>query len=84
LEITVYQAFGHGLPAKMILTFDAQGQPFSKLVGIKTSGFIDYRYFPDQLKPIEFVPIETDRLKTLNCPVFLHGLRSTDSQVAKE
>jgi hypothetical protein len=38
LEITVYQAFGHGLPAKMILTFDAQDPPFGKLVGIKTSG----------------------------------------------
>ena len=84
LEITVYQAFGHGLPAKMNLTFDAQGPPFSKLVRIKTSGFIEPRYFPAQLKPIEFVPIETDRMKTLNCPVLLHGLHGTDSPVAAE
>jgi hypothetical protein len=84
LEMTVYQAFGHGLPAKMTLTFDTQGPPFGKLVGIKTSGFIDYRYFPAQLKPIEFVSIETDRLKTLNCPVFLHGLRRADSQAAAQ
>jgi hypothetical protein len=84
LEITVYQALGHGLPAKMNLTFDAQGPPFSKLVRIKTSGFIEPRYFPAQLKPIEFVPIETDRLKTLNCPILLHGLHGTDSPVAAE
>ena len=84
LEITVYQASGHGLPAKMNLTFDAQGPPFSKLVRVKTSGFVEPRYFPAQLKPIEFVPIETDRLKTLNCPVLLHGLHGTDSPVAAE
>jgi hypothetical protein len=84
LAITVYQAFGHGLPAKMNLTFDAQGTPFSKLVRIKTSGFIEPRYFPAQLKPIEFVPIEADRLKTLDCPVQLRGLHGADSPVAAE
>jgi hypothetical protein len=76
IQLTAYQAFEHQLPAKMTLTFDSRGAPFTKLVGLQTTGFIDGRYFPAELKVIDYVPIEADRLKTLDCPVLLHGLHS--------
>jgi hypothetical protein len=78
IELSFYQAFHHGFPATMTLTFDPKSRPFSKLTELKTHGFIDLRYFPGQIKYIDYAPIETDRLKSLDCPVCLRGLSSNN------
>ena len=75
LELVVYQAFEHLLPATLTFTFDPAGPPFEKLTAFKTSGFRDFRDWPKNFdKVVEFVPVETDRVKALDCPVFLPGL----------
>jgi hypothetical protein len=74
IRLTVYQAFEHQLPAQMTLTFNSSGPPFTNLVDLKTTGFLDLREFP-KLREIEYVPISDDRVKALNCPVFLPGLK---------
>ncbi len=80
IELSLFQAFHHGLPATMTLTFDPDSPPFSKLMGMKSQGFIDVRYFPKEIRPIDYVPIQSDRLKTLDCPVYLRGLSSAPTQ----
>lgn len=76
VELTIYQAFEHGLPAKMTWIFNSSGRPFTTLQELRTSGFIDYREFPKKIVPIEFVPVQADRLKTMDCPARLIGLHS--------
>ena len=76
IELTVYQAFGKKLPAKMLLTFVAgKSPPFEELTGLRTTGFIDLRFWPDLDKKIEYVPVQNDRAKVLDCPVSLRGLK---------
>jgi hypothetical protein len=74
IELTVYQAFGRKLPAKMTLTFAVEQPPLRTLTHFKTSGFIDGRRWPDIGAQIEYVPIKHDRIKVLDCPVALPGL----------
>jgi hypothetical protein len=74
IELTVYQAFGRKLPAKITLTFAPEQPPLSRLADFKTSGFIDGRRWPDLSAHIEYVPIRHDRTKVLDCPVALPGL----------
>jgi hypothetical protein len=74
VELVVYQAFEHGLPAKMTWIFNSSGAPFTTLQQLLTSGFIDYREFPNKIVPVQFVPIPTDRLKAMDCPARLRGL----------
>jgi hypothetical protein len=74
LALIVYQAFGNQLPAKISLTFDTKGPAFRRLIGFKRTGFIDGRLRPDITTRVEYMPVQGDRKKTLDCPVFLHGL----------
>jgi hypothetical protein len=74
IELTVYQAFGNQLPAKVILTFASEGVPFKKLTNFRTTGFVDLRFWPDTKTVIAYVPIQNDRKKLLDCPVLLRGL----------
>jgi hypothetical protein len=80
IELSLYQAFHHGFPATMTLIFDPNSPPFRKLIELKTRGFIDLKYFPGQIRYIDYVPVKTDRLKALNCPVYLRGLSSNPMQ----
>jgi hypothetical protein len=76
IELTVYQAFGQKLPARVVLTFvPGKAQPYDELAGFKTTGFIDLRLWPNIDKQIEYVPVESDRSKVLDCPVLLRGLK---------
>jgi hypothetical protein len=75
IELTAYQSFGQKLPARMVLTFAAgKSEPFEDLTGLRTSGFVDLRFWPKLDKLIEYVPVAGDRVKVLDCPVSLHGL----------
>lgn len=74
IEMTVYQAFGNQLPAKVTIGFASEGVPFKKLTSFKTAGFIDLRLWPNTKTGIEYVPLQRDRRKILNCPVLLRGL----------
>lgn len=75
IELTVYQGLGKKLPAKMILTFASdKSPPFKELADLKTTGFINLRSFPNIDTRIEYVPVQNDRKKTLDCPVSLRGL----------
>jgi hypothetical protein len=74
VEVTVYQAFEHGLPAKMTFIFNPSGTPFTTLQELLISGFIDYREFPNRVAPVELVPLPTNRLKAVDCPARLRGL----------
>ena len=71
--LTVFQAFEHGLPAQMTITFNSSGEPFTRVVGLRASGFLDFGVFPE-LKPIEYAPVPSDRVKALDCPALLPGL----------
>jgi hypothetical protein len=73
VELTVYQGFGHTLPAKVLLTLAGE-PPFSRLAGFKTTGFVDGRFWPRLDVGIEYVPLPKDRTKSLDCPVSLVGL----------
>lgn len=76
IELTVYQALGKKLPAKVTVNFaSGQSHPFKAVMGFKTSGFIDLRFWPDTTRHIEYVPIQHDLKKVLDCPVALHGLQ---------
>ena len=76
IEVTVYQAYGKKLPATMLLTFaSGKPRPFKEVVALKTNGFIDRRAWPKIDRLIDYVPVETDRTKVLDCPVSLRGLR---------
>ena len=74
IELIVYQAFEHKLPAKVILTFESREPFFKRLTDFKTSGFIDLQSWPNIDVPIEYAPIQIDRWKSLDCPLLLHGL----------
>jgi hypothetical protein len=74
IELSLYQASDQGLPATMTLTFDPNSRPFTKLIELKTHGFIIVSDFPRDITYIDYVPVETDQLKSLNCPVYLRGL----------
>lgn len=76
VKLSLYQASDQGLPATMTLTFDPNSRPFTKLTELATHGFINLKYFPQEIRYIEYVPVETDQLKALDCPVYLHGLRA--------
>jgi hypothetical protein len=74
IELTVHQAFGNQLPAKVTLTFASEGVPFKKLTNFRTTGFVDLRFWPSTKTGIEYVPVKNDRKKMLDCPVLLRGL----------
>jgi hypothetical protein len=74
IELTVYQAFGRKLPAKMTWTFNSLGAGLASLSELKTAGFIDYNQFPTKVVPLEFEPVPRDRPKRFDCPVLLKGL----------
>jgi hypothetical protein len=74
VELTIFQAYDHGLPAKMTWIFNSSGTPFTTLRELRTSSFIDYREFPNKVVPVDFVPVSNDRLKLMDCPVRLRGL----------
>jgi len=74
IELTVYQAFGNQLPAKVTLTYASEGVPFKKLTNLKTTGFVDLRFWPNTKVGIEYVPAKSDREKKFDCPILLHGL----------
>lgn len=74
LELRLYQAFGNQLPARVTLTFSSEGTPFKKVVGFRTDGFVDFRFWPDTKTGIEYVPIKHARQKRLDCPMLLRGL----------
>jgi hypothetical protein len=74
IELTVYQAFGNQLPAKVTLSFASKGVLFKKLTGFRTSGFVDLRFWPNTKTGIEYEPVKIDRKKPLDCPVLLRGL----------
>ena len=73
-ELVVYQASGNKLPAKIILTFATKGRPFQKLTGFKGTGFVNHHLWPNVNEPVDYVPVQRDRTKLLDCPVLLHGL----------
>jgi hypothetical protein len=77
VELSLYQAFHHGLPATMTLTFDPNSRPFTKLIELKTHGFIDLRYFPQEIRYIDYVPVETTRLKSRTVPSIFAGCHLT-------
>jgi hypothetical protein len=74
VELTVYQASWKKLPAKILLTYDTKSIPFRQLKEFKGTGFIDRRSWPDLSKRVDYVPVQSDRTKKLDCPVFLHGM----------
>lgn len=74
LELVVFQAFEHLLPARIILTFDPKELPFKKLTSFEGSGFIDGRLWPDINTRIGYTGLHGDRNKLLDCPVFLPGI----------
>lgn len=76
VELTVYQAFGKKLPAKVLLTF-ASGpmHPFQELANLKTTGFIDLRAWPDINRTIDYIAVQKDQTKALDCPISLRGLK---------
>jgi hypothetical protein len=76
IEATLYQALGKKLPASVTFTFaSGHPHPFKAIAEFKTSGFIDPRHWPDAKKGIEYVAIQKDRMKMLDCPIALHGLQ---------
>ena len=75
LEVIVFQATHHQLPAKILLTFDSITSVAPQLKSFKASGFIDSRLWPDTNSRFEYVPIEGDQWKQLDCPVFLPGIK---------
>lgn len=74
LELMVFQGTHHQLPAKVVLTFDSLDPSFAQLKSFKASGFVDFRVWPEIDTRIEYVPLQSDRLKQLDCPVFLPGI----------
>jgi hypothetical protein len=74
LELTVFQASSHQLPAKILVTFDDSDKFFEKPKSIKLNGFIDFLRYPNVDIFIEYEIVKVDELKQLNCPVFLPGL----------
>jgi hypothetical protein len=81
IELSLYQASDQGLPATMTLTFDPNSRPFTKLTELKTHGFVSVPDFPREITYIDYVPVETDRLKSLDCPVYLRGLSPNEGLV---
>src|SRR5262245_6348235 len=76
LHLTVYQGLYQKLPGEIVLTFaDKSPGSFEELSGFKSSGFIDDRVWPQQMKPLEYVALPNDVSKVLDCPVLLRGLK---------
>jgi hypothetical protein len=78
VELVVYQASWKKLPAKILLTYDAKAIPFRLLTDFKGTGFVHRRFWPDITKRVEYVPVQFDRTKQLDCPVFLRGLKTAN------
>jgi hypothetical protein len=76
VELVVYQAAWKKLPAKIILTYDSKSTPFRHLTNFKGIGFIDRRYWPDVTKHVDYIAVQFDRTKNVDCPVFLRGLNT--------
>ncbi len=75
LELVAYQAFERLLPAKIILSFNTEKPYFKILKSFEASDFIDGLLWPNISTRIEYVPIQGDQMKQLDCPVFLPGIR---------
>jgi uncharacterized protein YjbI with pentapeptide repeats len=78
LELVVFQGTHHQLPAKMILNLDFSNTHSVQLKSFNATGFIDFRKWPDTDTRIEYVPLQGDPFKQLDCPVFLPGISLTN------
>lgn len=76
IEITIFQAAGKKLPAKIVLgVFDEKEPPyFKRIKSFSVSGFVDLKAFPSKLSFLDQEAIIGDQLKQLDCPVFLPGI----------
>lgn len=76
IEIVVFQAVGHKSPAKITLNFfDESAPPYLKrLKSFDAIGFVDAKKFLSDSPVIDQVAISGDRLKQLDCPLFLPGI----------
>jgi len=74
LELVVFQGTHHQLPAKMILNLDFSNARLVQLKSFKATGFIDFRKWPDTDTRIEYVSLQGDQFKQLDCPIFLPGI----------
>lgn len=75
LELTVFQGTHHQLPAKIILKLDFLDTHYVQLKSFKATGFIDFNKWPNTNTRIEYVPLQGDQFKQLDCPVFLPGIK---------
>ena len=74
LELMVFQGTHHQLPANITLTFSSLSPPFTQVKSFKATGFIDIAVWPEKTNFIDYIPIEGDQFKELDCPVFLPGI----------
>jgi len=77
LEISVFQAPGKKLPAKITLNFsdDSSVSYYKKLQSLSVSGLIDSKVFPSRLSFLDQEAINGDQLKQMDCPIFLPGIQ---------
>jgi hypothetical protein len=68
--ITVYQAKNKQLPANIILTFDKD----RNVASIELTKFVDQNALPNQVIPVEYVPLQDEKYKNADCPVLLRGI----------
>jgi hypothetical protein len=78
LQIDIFQASHHQLPAKITLSFDGMDKTFGKPISFEAVGFIDLTRLPDVIAGIEYQALKHDELKPLDCPVFLPGIHDID------
>ncbi|WP_367025617.1 hypothetical protein ABZN20_13910 [Methylococcus sp. ANG] len=74
LELTVFQATHHQLPARVVVVFDVSDPPFTKLKSFEAGGFIDFMKWPDTDMRIQYTALPHDQLRQLDCPIFLPGI----------
>jgi hypothetical protein len=80
LTLTLYQATHHLLPTTMIATFE--NASLTKLKSFEANELQSNHHiyqsgdvFGSNMDKVEFVPFKGNVLKTLDCPVFLPGIR---------
>jgi hypothetical protein len=88
LELTIFQASHHQLPAKASFTYLEGSHNYdtaTKLTGFKIEGLIDTKQFPFDEKIVEYIPITgPSHTETLGCGVIIPEFEQAKQQPSSQ
>lgn len=80
LELTVFQTAHRGFPAKIRFNYIPvlkDSETSTQVTGFKAEGFFNLKFFPDLIKPVDYIPITGPRhVEPLGCGVIVSGLET--------